>query len=533
VFHRVPDVNDAAGEVISRRVCARSSACSSFPRRAHIAMKLLFISIPAYQMPLQSRHARWHLVRRLGQDAVTAKVCPIEYQAGKKSLCRGLWTLASQAHHSGHEIRWRDGESLDSQSLRADFRWADQLWLYAMTPTIDQCLNIAKEARKCNPNVEILLGGPHGSAMYKEILMYHPEIDVVCLGWQPAEEFMRYIEHPVSLPGCAIRVQNKIRINGFSKKSDVYTERVNPAILQSSLEEYYANVSTSVGCAFSCSFCVDGSSQLYGRNLDDLCEELALYESSFPEAAPVHFFDTIFTLPKKRCLQICDLISQNTESTYFTCDIKAGTADRESLEALHRARFRFVAIGFETSIEGTLREVDKRQTFRQAVETARLVRKYMPSSAIKAYWLFGLPGTTKQTLQEDICAIEHLLKENIVDIVSPKLFVPYPGTVYHDSPEKFGLRIRTKNFAEYDRFRLPPVCYPNSVGPDILADALIRAEETVALSYAHRLGLSIEELSESAACPRRYNGSLYATQSISRNGLGLDAGVSTVRIWES
>lgn len=460
-------------------------------------------------MPLEKQHAFWHFARRTGQDAVTELVSPMRFTSGKKSICRGLWILASTGHSMGHEICWRDGEELCLSSLIEDFKWADQLWLYAMTPTITKCLTLAKKAKQINPHIKILLGGVHVSIKYHETFKLCPDIDVICKNKQPAHNLMKFVEDITLMPGCLVKIKDKIRLNKSIKYNE-YNETVDPNILESSLQDYYINVSASTGCPFSCNFCMDGSEEFRKRNFDNLCNELLLYNSKLPQKTPIYFFDTIFTYPKDRCIKICKFISKNSTSNYFCCDIKTGTIDREVLTALYHARIRFISIGFETSIDKILQKANKKQSFKHSIDTANLIRKYMPYTAIKAYWLLGLPGTTTDTLRQDIESIKYLLEENIVDIVSPKLFVPYPGTNYYNEPDKHGLVFRTRNYAEYDRFRLPPVCYPKSVGKQKLSEALIIIEKTVAELYSRRLSISIKELVSSTNVPKRYNGPLYA-----------------------
>jgi radical SAM superfamily enzyme YgiQ (UPF0313 family) len=194
----------------------------------------------------------------------------------------------------------------------------------------------------------------------------------------------------------------------------------------------------------------------------------------------------------------------------FSCDTKANHITPEIAAKLRAARFRFISIGFETADESSLRISGKGNTFNDCRRTAEILRSNSPGTALKAYWLFGLPGSERKTCERDIEQIRLLLQSQTVDLVGPKLFVPYPETPYFRMPELYGLSIWSQEWSCYDRFHLPPVSTPSCYTQDELAAFLKEAETTILNQYCSRLGTPVDRLRDLSHVPRRYNGDLYA-----------------------
>lgn len=474
-------------------------------------MKLLFASIPTYQVGLCERQAYWHRLRRLGADRVFEAVTGVVPPTGRISLCRGLWLIASAAAQRGHECRWVDILPDNSEVDDEVFAWADQLWMYAVTPTFPMCCEMARRGKSIKRHLRVFIGGPHTRHLVPQCLAGHPEIDYVEAHATAPELLAESVELPAEMPGIAWRDDGQITVNASRPLKD-YRERVDPSVLGRRLDEYYINTATSRGCCRSCSFCLDGQAPFSVRSLADVQEELFLLDRHVGKTGAVHFFDSsLWTIPD-RCIELCEFIATETSIAHFSCDLEARSVRKDVLMALSRARMRTVSIGFESCRDDVLSCVGKKGSFAERISIAREVRKRMPGTAIKAYWLLGLPGSTCESLRDELRVIKEVLDEGEVDLVSAKLFVPYPGTPFFSDPAAYGIQV-DGNFGHYDRFRLPPVCWPTAVGRDVLSDILIEAEKTVAECYATRLGISVTDLNGVGQKPKRYNGTLYVRES--------------------
>lgn len=470
-------------------------------------MRLLFVSIPTYQVVLSSQHAFWHRVRRLCADRIYQAVTGSLPTTGKKSLCRGLWLLASEASRAGHDVRWIDVPPNRLSVLKEDLVWAEQIWLYAMTPTVPHCLHVAELAKKVNANVTVLLGGPHTRYLFEETLQKHPQLDFVEAYSALAQDVALHVSNAAHIPGIAYRDATGIKVND-SEFPKIYSETVCPSVLPSPLASYYVNTSSSRGCNRTCSFCVEGREPLRLRQIEEVKDELKMLNRELGENAPIHFFDASLWAMPDRCMQIAEFIAKSTSIPLISCDLEAQPISDNVLHALANARVHAISIGFESCDNDVLRCVAKNGTFEQRIEIAKYVREAMPSTVIKAYWLLGLPGSSLRTLNSELTGIRYVLEEGIVDLVSAKLFVPYPGTHFFEKPDENGLKL-TREFEMFDRFFLPPACCPSCMHPDDLARVLLECEQLVAKCYADRLGVTYQSIAATTNSPRRYNGPLY------------------------
>jgi radical SAM superfamily enzyme YgiQ (UPF0313 family) len=228
-----------------------------------------------------------------------------------------------------------------------------------------------------------------------------------------------------------------------------------------------------------------------------------------PPHSWVHFFDSIFTIPRERAAIIAHRIASETSNLVFSCDIKAKHLNKELAGELRAARFRLISIGFETGNDTSLAIAQKGNKFEDCRETAKLIKDCIPDCAVKAYWLLGLPGSSPDSARRDIELIAELLQQRTVDIVGPKFLVPYPETPFFCEPERYGLKIRTQNWRLYDRFHVPPVCRPESFTQGQLTGALLKAEETIISRYCERLNCDSAQLLSNSTQAGGYNGELY------------------------
>jgi radical SAM superfamily enzyme YgiQ (UPF0313 family) len=137
-------------------------------------------------------------------------------------------------------------------------------------------------------------------------------------------------------------------------------------------------------------------------------------------------------------------------------DTRADLLSASNVRLLRSAGFRYFRVGLETLDPTLLGRVAKGWSPAQAIECLRSIREETPDVAVHAYWITGLPGSTAETMRQSLADVETLLEQNLIDILSNKVLVPYPGTVYHSQPGSSGLHLLKAPWAAYDRLS-PPV----------------------------------------------------------------------------
>ena len=207
--------------------------------------------------------------------------------------------------------------------------------LTTLTNTLQRTINIASALKLANPQAIIILGGPHASFCYEELLIGHPEFDLIAVGesenvivpllelllQNPIQYFsdtslsnLYRKEFPLSeIPfGFAIRtldqqvsyfpsLQNtllnstfEIFFRGWPNPVDI---NKNPLPARHFLEIPYnvADISFNRGCPNQCSFC--SRQKLFKndvriRSIDQLQAELEEIKNNFRYSS-VNFYDNI------------------------------------------------------------------------------------------------------------------------------------------------------------------------------------------------------------------------------------------------
>ncbi|KKL99018.1 hypothetical protein LCGC14_1818600, partial [marine sediment metagenome] len=84
-----------------------------------------------------------------------------------------------------------------------------------------------------------------------------------------------------------------------------------PYYLYTPLIKPYALVYAGMGCPYSCSYCPDANTQYSGRSAENIIKELEKLKE-LGKIKYVWFYDEIFTLNRKRVIEVCNgIIKKN------------------------------------------------------------------------------------------------------------------------------------------------------------------------------------------------------------------------------
>lgn len=113
-----------------------------------------------------------------------------------------------------------------------------------------------------------------------------------------------------------------------------------------------------------------------------------------------------------------------------------------------------IDVGIENFDANILKLNNKHLTPEEIVKNLKKLRA--TKKLILGYWIIGLPGETKQTLQKNLRMMKKMIKEDLVTLIEFGCFVPYPGTKIFANPEKYNIKINTHNYSKYTS-EYPPV----------------------------------------------------------------------------
>ncbi len=285
----------------------------------------------------------------------------------------------------------------------------------------------AKIVKAVDPEITVVFGGPCATFLCDHLFERCPELDYVVKG-EGEITFLELAEHvrtgekrqPAMVQGLALRDgQNRI----------VHTPGRSPIEDLDSLPmpgRYFdfQHVSLSRGCPGHCTFC--GSPRFWPgarvrfHSPGWFVEQLSL----LVERGITHFFvsDDTFTMDKTRVIQVCRLIIEQGLPITWVAISRADFIDSEILLWMRRAGCTQISFGVESGSADIRKRLGKPMDRQQIIQAFALTVSYgiMP----RAYFIYGSPGETDETVQESLDLIRDLRPLSAIFY----LLVLFPGT---------------------------------------------------------------------------------------------------------
>ncbi|MFZ5482230.1 MAG: B12-binding domain-containing radical SAM protein, partial [Myxococcota bacterium] len=134
------------------------------------------------------------------------------------------------------------------------------------------------------------------------------------------------------------------------------------------------------------------------------------------------FHDSVFTLHRKRTLELCRLLVARDLVVPFTCQTRADRLDDELLDALAAAGCRHVMFGIESGDAETLARIHKAMPLARVRESVAATRAR--GMRTTGFFMIGFPWETREAIERTA----DFAVEVGVDMVSLFSAVPLPGT---------------------------------------------------------------------------------------------------------
>jgi hopanoid biosynthesis associated radical SAM protein HpnJ len=223
------------------------------------------------------------------------------------------------------------------------------------------------------------------------------------------------------------------------------------------LKHPYLSIYTGRGCKSRCTFCLwpqtVGGHSYRKRSVGHVVEEIAWAQKALPEVKEFFFDDDTFTDDCARA----ELIARELYKLGVTwsCNAKPNVP-RKTLEVLRDNGLRLLLVGYESGNQKILHNIKKGIL----VDVARRFTKDCHELGIKIHGTFimGLPGETKQTIQETISYATEINPHTI----QVSLAAPYPGTFLHGQAMKNGwLDEANAELVNDEGVQIAPLHYPH------------------------------------------------------------------------
>ncbi len=313
--------------------------------------------------------------------------------------------------------------------------YADIYGITSYISTLEITKKITDSCRKTNPNCKIVIGGAHATACPEDF----PYADHVVVGF--GEKAMYDIVSGSNINRIQIGYQNinpilypaYDLIDPFSYHRKIGGKTSLPVL-------------TSRGCPYKCSFCgLERMHKLTGSIVNLLFPEDVYYIVSKIKndfgIDKINFQDDIFTLNRKRLFKILDLIK--SLNIGFRCMGRANYDTEETYEKLAEAGCSDISWGIESGSQLILDRMNKQVKVQDNYNVIKWAKKYGITS--RAFFIFGFPGETKDTIEET----KRFIENSDPDQIFVSSMVPYPATDVGDNPEKYGISNMSKDYNQY------------------------------------------------------------------------------------
>jgi len=330
----------------------------------------------------------------------------------------GLLSLAAWLEKDGHQARVIDclgpnaqrGEDTISRILREE---PELVGFSTTTSSFLDAWQITQGLKRIEPDLPVVFGGVHVSAIGGDLLRQFPEIDFLAVGEgemtisdlaagkKPAEidglifhDGEKIITNPARAP---IADLDSLPFPAYDKLAGFPDRYELP--LFSSINVPGATMITSRGCPYQCSYC-DRSVFKRGYRFNSaayIYEHMAWLRGHF-NVRHLNIYDDLFTLHRERIEELCGKLIAQPLGLHFNCAVRVGYADDELLQLLKKAGCLMVSLGIESG-DPNLLEVHKPGVYLDEVKST-VARIQAHGLRAKGLFMMGLPGETEESIKK-------------------------------------------------------------------------------------------------------------------------------------
>ncbi|GAP25335.1 hopanoid biosynthesis associated radical SAM protein HpnJ [Gluconobacter japonicus] len=394
------------------------------------------------------------------------------YQAKReiKSFWFPTWLAQPAALVPGSRLIDAPPAKMGMDPILEDVKNRDLVVMHTSTPSFASDVRVAQMIKDANPKIMIGMvgakvavqpeesmkqGGPidfvarnEFDFTIKEIAEGKPLAEVDGITWRNADgeiianKDRAMIEDMDSLPFVTEVYKRDLNINDY---------------FIGYLKHPYISIYTGRGCKSRCTFCLwpqtVGGHRYRTRSPEHVAAEIRLAKQYFPEVQEFMFDDDTFTDDLPRAEAIAREMGKL--GVTWSCNAKANVP-YETLKVMKENGLRLLLVGYESGNQQILHNIKKGMR----VEVAKEFTKNCHKLGIKIHGTFivGLPGETKETIQETIA----FAKEINPHTLQVSLAAPYPGTALHKQATENGwLNVDAAELIDENGVQIAPLHYPH------------------------------------------------------------------------
>ncbi|UCD87627.1 MAG: radical SAM protein [Desulfobacterales bacterium] len=295
----------------------------------------------------------------------------------------------------------------------------DLVVLDTSTPSIHNDVKVAARLKEILPSCITTLVGPHVSALPEETLKLDPAINVIARGEYDytVRDLARAVERGRDFDqvegisfrrnGHVLRTPDRPHIDDLDKLplvSRVYHKHLNVRDYFYAICQYpEVTIITGRGCPHRCTYCVYPQvfqgRRYRARSAENVVDEFQYIAENFPFVKEVFIEDDTFTVDRRRCRQICEMLIEAKNKISWTANARADV-DLETLRMMKAAGCRLLCVGVESGNQSILNNIKKGLSLKRITKFFEDAKK--AGVLVHGCFLVGNRGENRRTLEETL-----------------------------------------------------------------------------------------------------------------------------------
>jgi hopanoid biosynthesis associated radical SAM protein HpnJ len=419
-------------------------------------LKTLFLNPPSFENFDGGAGSRWPATRE-----IESYWYPV-WLAYPTGMLEGARLLDAPSHHVSAE---------ETINIAKEYEF---LVLYTSTPGFPGDIRLAQRIKDVNPGIKIAFVGPHVTVLPEKSLrecsaidfIVRKEFDYAVKEFAEGKPYEGILGISYWKNGSVAHTADRPQIqdlDALPHVTDIYRRDLDVRRYNVPFLLYpYVSLYTTRGCPAQCTFCLwpqtTSGHAWRKRSTDDVAREMAKAKEYWPYVKEFFFDDDTFNIQKARTIELCAKLKPL--GLTWSCTSRV-TTDYETLKAMREAGCRLMIVGYESGDQQILKNIKKGATLERARQFTKDAHKL--GLVIHGDFILGLPGETRQTIQNTIA----FAKELDVETIQVSVAHAYPGTELFDFAAKNNFIINSKMVDEGGH-QLAHIEYPGLSADEIL-----------------------------------------------------------------
>ncbi|MFH1541438.1 MAG: radical SAM protein [Elusimicrobiota bacterium] len=327
-----------------------------------------------------------------------------------------------------------------------------------MTSQISHASQLSKHIKSRYPFISIIWGGIH-SSLFPEDVLKSGFVDYVCIGEgeHTTHELLHTLKNKSDVSkvkGLCFLENNKFvqteprpchdlnELPYFNYDIFNYPRYKRRFVYRGkeTIEVNFGVMLTSFGCPYRCTFCINSNKNLFfgkyrTKSVQRICDEIEHLITNYS----VNFFDFVdedFFIKRSNIENFISEIKHRKLVFKWMASIRADAFDKKIVDSDMLIQLKDIgcyrlAIGAESGSQQILNKLKKDITVEQIYKSAELITNCGIGTTFSL--MMGIPGETKLDI---VCTLKMIRRlrsiSDIVSIVGPQIFRPYPGGELYD-----------------------------------------------------------------------------------------------------